>query len=106
MLTRRRLFKHAAAIGSGGMAILPIPAKAQQAPNSTGTGHARIKAPIGACDCHHHIDDAVRFPPARPGGAIIPNSLCLNQPISGDAVEQVMFGWGRTFSGQRASVRG
>ena len=44
---------------------------AQQVPNSSGTGPARLKAPPGACDCHHHIYDAVRFPPATPGGRII-----------------------------------
>lgn len=32
-------------------------------PNSTGTGAPRLKAPAGACDCHHHIYDD-RFPVA------------------------------------------
>lgn len=44
---------------------------ARQVPNSAGTGPAKLKAPPGACDCHHHIYDAVRFPPATPGGRII-----------------------------------
>ena len=35
---------------------------AQQAPNSSGTEPAKLKAPAGACDCHHHIYDADRFP--------------------------------------------
>src|SRR4029434_3271416 len=30
--------------------------------------------PPGACDCHHHIYDAVRFPPATPGGRLIPDA--------------------------------
>jgi predicted TIM-barrel fold metal-dependent hydrolase len=48
--------------------------EAQQAPNSSGSEPARLKAPAGACDCHHHIYDAVRFPPVQPGGDIIPNA--------------------------------
>ena len=47
---------------------------AQQVPNSAGTEAAKLKAPPGACDCHHHIYDAVRFPPATPGGRIIPDA--------------------------------
>ena len=47
---------------------------AQRVPNSAGTEPARLKAPPGACDCHHHIYDAVRFPPATPGGRLIPDA--------------------------------
>jgi len=47
---------------------------AQQVPNSSGTEPATLKAPPGACDCHHHIYDAVRFPPDVPGGRIIPDA--------------------------------
>ena len=47
---------------------------AQQVPNSAGTEPATLKAPPGACDCHHHIYDEVRFPPATPGGRIIPDA--------------------------------
>jgi hypothetical protein len=47
---------------------------AQQVPNSSGTELAKLKAPAGACDCHHHIYDAVRFPPIQPGGEIVPNA--------------------------------
>jgi predicted TIM-barrel fold metal-dependent hydrolase len=32
-------------------------------PNSTGTEPAQLKAPPGACDCHHHIYDSARFAP-------------------------------------------
>ena len=32
-------------------------------PNSAGTEPPRVKAPANACDCHHHIYDAVRFRP-------------------------------------------
>lgn len=42
-------------------------ADAQTVPNSTGTELPKLKAPPGACDCHHHIYDAMRFPPKDPG---------------------------------------
>jgi len=47
---------------------------AQQVPNSTGTEPAKLKAPPGACDCHHHIYDAVRFPAPTSGGRLIPDA--------------------------------
>src|SRR5262249_33748638 len=36
-------------------------------PNTSGTEPPKLAAPAGACDCHMHIYDAARFPPARPG---------------------------------------
>jgi predicted TIM-barrel fold metal-dependent hydrolase len=36
-------------------------------PNSAGTEPPKLKAPASACDCHMHIYDGDRFPPARPG---------------------------------------
>ena len=36
-------------------------------PNSTGREAPKLKAPANACDCHMHIYDGDRFPPARPG---------------------------------------
>ena len=47
---------------------------AQQVPNSAGTEPAKLKAPPGACDCHHHIYDAVRFPAPTSGGRLIPDA--------------------------------
>jgi predicted TIM-barrel fold metal-dependent hydrolase len=47
---------------------------AQQVPNSAGTEAPTLEAPPGACDCHHHIYDARRFPPATPGGPIVPDA--------------------------------
>jgi D-galactarolactone isomerase len=42
--------------------------RAQNAvPNSSGTEPPKLRAPANACDCHHHIFDAGRFPPAQPG---------------------------------------
>jgi D-galactarolactone isomerase len=35
-------------------------------PNSAGTEAASLKAPPGACDCHHHIYDAEAFPAVSP----------------------------------------
>ena len=46
---------------------------AQQVPNSSGTEPAKLKAPAGACDCHHHIYDAARFP-VRAGSRVVPNA--------------------------------
>jgi predicted TIM-barrel fold metal-dependent hydrolase len=36
-------------------------------PNSAGTEAPKLKVPANACDCHMHIYDGARFPPARPG---------------------------------------
>jgi D-galactarolactone isomerase len=36
-------------------------------PNSSGSEAPKLKAPANACDCHMHIYDGERFPPARPG---------------------------------------
>jgi predicted TIM-barrel fold metal-dependent hydrolase len=40
-------------------------ARAQSAPNSSGTGPAKVKAPPNAADCHMHIYDP-RFPESNP----------------------------------------
>jgi predicted TIM-barrel fold metal-dependent hydrolase len=40
---------------------------AQAVPNSAGSEPPKLKAPTNACDCHMHIYDGERFPPARPG---------------------------------------
>jgi predicted TIM-barrel fold metal-dependent hydrolase len=55
--------------GVGAMAASTInPAFAQHiVPNSTGNEAPKLKAPANACDCHMHIYDGDRFPPARPG---------------------------------------
>jgi len=42
-------------------------------PNSAGTDAPKLKAPAGACDCHHHIYDT-RFPFARPGARMVADS--------------------------------
>jgi D-galactarolactone isomerase len=50
------------------------PSRADTVPNSSGSEPAKLKAPAGACDCHHHIYDAVRFPPPQPGARMLPNA--------------------------------
>jgi D-galactarolactone isomerase len=52
-----------------------VPSESQIAvPNSSGTEPAKLKAPANACDCHHHIYDAERFPPAEPQAGFQPNA--------------------------------
>src|ERR1700692_4816843 len=47
----------------------------QAVPNSAGTELPKLKAPAGACDCHHHIYDQARFPQPGPGGGpVVPNA--------------------------------
>jgi predicted TIM-barrel fold metal-dependent hydrolase len=45
----------------------------QPVPNSAGTELPKLKAPAGACDCHHHIYDAARFP-VKAGVQVVPNA--------------------------------
>jgi predicted TIM-barrel fold metal-dependent hydrolase len=46
---------------------------ADAVPNSSGTEPAKLKAPAGACDCHHHIYDAARFP-VKASVQVVPNA--------------------------------
>ena len=50
------------------------PNAGEAVPNSAGTDRPRLEAPAGACDCHMHIYDAERFPPARPGSRMQANA--------------------------------
>jgi predicted TIM-barrel fold metal-dependent hydrolase len=63
--------------GAGIAALTALHARAADAqvavPNSVGTELPKLKAPPGACDCHHHIYDAMRFPPKDPGPQFQPN---------------------------------
>jgi predicted TIM-barrel fold metal-dependent hydrolase len=47
---------------------------AMQVPNSAGTAPPTTKVPANACDCHMHIYDGERFPPARPQARMQPNA--------------------------------
>ncbi len=50
-------------------------AYAQAVPNSAGSAAPTLKASPNACDCHHHIYDAVRFPqPPQATSPIVPNA--------------------------------
>jgi hypothetical protein len=70
MIGRRTLIKRAAMVATAAAtAGFSAPeSNAQQAPNSTGSEPAKLKAPPNACDCHMHIYDP-RFPETnrRPG---------------------------------------
>src|SRR3989440_11169741 len=61
---RRRTFL----AGAGALAASGMTARAQHnVPNSSGSEAPKLTAPANACDCHMHIYDGERFPPARPG---------------------------------------
>jgi D-galactarolactone isomerase len=75
--------------GSAALAAFGATAEAQHmVPNSDGTEAPKLKAPAGACDCHMHIYDGERFPPARPGpqsrmqaNAAVPQYRLLQQRL-------------------------
>jgi D-galactarolactone isomerase len=58
-------------------ALVPSRSGAQQSgavPNSAGIEAPKLKVPALACDCHHHIYDAARFPPKNASATIIPDA--------------------------------
>src|SRR5262249_16988798 len=85
----RVFVKQVGAAALGASALLHAPGSRRrtsesyaQVPNSVGTESPKLKAPAGACDCHHHIYDAVRFPPKDPG----PQS----QPVTDRYVQRIV----------------
>jgi len=74
MIARRTFIKGASALAAAGSGLSVQPGRALEAPNSSGSAPAKLKAPPGACDCHHHIYDPVRFPPSRPEANQVPNA--------------------------------
>jgi D-galactarolactone isomerase len=64
MIARRTFIKAASAVTlaatTGGISMRQ--SHAQPVPNSIGTAPPKLKAPVNACDCHHHIYDPARFP--------------------------------------------
>jgi predicted TIM-barrel fold metal-dependent hydrolase len=68
IIGRRTFLGASIAALAAGRVMQPNGARAAQlvVPNSTGTEPASLKAPPGSCDCHHHIYDAVAFPPVSP----------------------------------------
>jgi D-galactarolactone isomerase len=63
----RRTVLKAAGLAAVAAGVPMQESQAQTVPNSAGTETPKLKAPANACDCHMHIYDAARFPPARPG---------------------------------------
>ena len=76
MIARRTFIKSASmlALAASTPRLYVGESFAQQVPNSSGTEPATLKAPPGACDCHHHIYDAVRFPAPSNGGRLVPDA--------------------------------
>jgi D-galactarolactone isomerase len=75
MIARRIFVQGAsmAAVAAAAAGLSGGPVMADAAPNSSGTESPKLKAPPGACDCHHHIYDGARFPP-KPGVQVVPNA--------------------------------
>ena len=72
---RRTVLKTGIAALAAARVLQTREASAQVAvPNSVGTNAPKLKAPPGACDCHHHIYDSARFPAGPFGGAYQPNA--------------------------------
>ena len=71
MINRRTFIGGCAAVV--GASFLDDSLHAQAVPNSAGTERPKLKAPPGACDCHHHIYDAARFAPVQSGAGFQPN---------------------------------
>src|SRR5580704_12272475 len=72
MIARRTFIKGASALAATVSGLSA--GRAEPAPNSAGSAVATLKAPPGACDCHHHIYDPARFPPSRPQVQQVPNA--------------------------------
>ena len=72
-IDRRSFLRHTAATGAAIVAARGSAFAEEAVPNSSGTEAPKLKAPVGACDCHHHIYDA-KFPFSRPGARMVANS--------------------------------
>ncbi len=72
MIARRTFITGASALAATASGLSS--GSAAPAPNSSGEEIAKLKAPAGACDCHHHIYDPARFPPSRPQVQQVPNA--------------------------------
>jgi predicted TIM-barrel fold metal-dependent hydrolase len=76
IIGRRAFLASAGALAAGAGGAFCVEGLAQETvavPNSAGTAPPQLKAPAGACDCHHHIYDA-RFPFSRPGARMVADS--------------------------------
>src|SRR6266849_9108278 len=76
IIGRRTFLAGAGALATGAAGAFCVEGLAQETvavPNSAGTATPQLKAPAGACDCHHHIYDA-RFPFSRPAARMVADS--------------------------------
>lgn len=65
---RRRFLRTAGLTALAATGLRRVDLTAQTTvPNSSGTERPTLDVPPLACDCHHHIYDAVRFPPLARG---------------------------------------
>src|ERR1700731_3584923 len=78
MIGRRTLIKRASlvAMAAATAALSAREGEAQQAPNSSGTEPAKLKAPANASDCHMHIYDP-RFPETNPRPGLNPKNATV-----------------------------
>ena len=95
-IDRRSFLKEGTLVALGAAGVMSSQdARAQVAvPNSAGTAAPRLKAPPNACDCHHHIYDAVRFP--QPPQATAPCSRMrawTNTGCSSDGSRRCAVSW-------------
>ncbi len=83
MATRRTIIKGAsmAALAASTFGLGTPEGHAQQVANSTGSAPPETAAPANACDCHHHIYDAARFPmpPSPPNARKAPSNAGVEE---------------------------
>jgi D-galactarolactone isomerase len=75
-IDRRAFLKSGSLVAMGAAGVLSShESDAQTVPNSAGSDAPHLKAPPNACDCHHHIYDAVRFPqPPAATALLVPDA--------------------------------
>lgn len=77
-MQRRRFLKGGALSAVGALGLFrPEDGHTQDSgavPNSSGTARPRLRVPANSCDCHHHVYDAVRFPPPEIGPRFVMNA--------------------------------
>ena len=81
MIGRRTFIKAAsmAAVAATTSGVMMREGYAQQVPNSSGTAPPKLKTPLNACDCHHHIYDAARFTPVPTPGRPAPTNASMTE---------------------------
>ena len=81
MIGRRTFIKAAsmAAVAATTSGVMMREGYAQQVPNSSGTAPPKLKTPLNARDCHHHIYDAARFTPVPTPGRPAPTNASMTE---------------------------